>query len=88
VITSYEVQSGRQTISVLEAHNAQQAIIDFLRSLGCRDDEMVRLSPGAVSWRGAIFRAVPVSDAPEEVVPKKRTATRKPSRRSARRSNR
>lgn len=66
MLTTYEVhQSGRQTISVLEANNAQQAVIDLLRSLGCREDEIVRLSPGTVSWRGAIYRAVPVSDGPE-----------------------
>ena len=62
--TRYEVRSGRRTISVQDAHNAQQAVIDFLRSLGCHDDEIVRLSPGTVSWRGAIYRAVPASDEP------------------------
>jgi hypothetical protein len=33
--------------------------MDYVRSLGCRDAEVARLGADAVSWRGAVFRAVP-----------------------------
>jgi len=34
--------------------------MDYVRSLGCRDDEIARLGADALSWRGAVYRAVPV----------------------------
>ena len=34
--------------------------MDYVRSLGCREDEIARLGSDALSWRGAVYRAVPV----------------------------
>jgi hypothetical protein len=51
-------RSGGRIMSIQHAHNAQQAVMDYVRSLGCRDDEIVRLGGGSVSWRGARFQAV------------------------------
>lgn len=61
-----------------EAHTPQQAVIDYVRSLGCRDEEIMRLGPDAVSWRGAVYKAVPIS---EEAAAE---ASARPRRRSSR----
>ena len=39
--------------------------MDYVRSLGCRDVEVARLGADAVSWRGAVFRAVPAVPPPD-----------------------
>ena len=54
----YELKSGRRKVAVKVAPSAQAALFDHLRSLGCRDAEMTRLSVDSVAWRGAVFRAV------------------------------
>ncbi len=59
--TSYEVRCGRRLISRQRASTAREAIIEYLRSLGCRDDEMSWLGADAISWNGAVYRAVVVS---------------------------
>jgi hypothetical protein len=48
-------------VSVRSAATPQQALIDYLRSLGCRDGDLVRLGTDAVAWRGARYSAVPVA---------------------------
>jgi hypothetical protein len=45
-----------------QASSAHEALFDYARSLGCRDDEIVRLGVDAVSWRGAVYRAEPVHE--------------------------
>jgi hypothetical protein len=64
VITKYEIRSGKQVVSVQDAYNANQAVTEYVRGLGCRDDELVRLGLDSVAWRGARFRAVPADQAP------------------------
>jgi hypothetical protein len=59
--TSYEVRCGRRPISRRRASTAREALIDYLRSLGCRDDEMSWLGVDAISWHGAVYRAVAVA---------------------------
>jgi hypothetical protein len=56
---SFEVCSGKRRVSLRRASTAAEAVIDYLRSMGCRDDEMMRVGMDAVTWRGAIYRAVP-----------------------------
>ena len=34
--------------------------MDYVLSLGYRDDEIARLGADALSWRGAVYRAVPI----------------------------
>jgi hypothetical protein len=41
----------------MTAWSAGEALIEYLRGRGFRDDEMVRMRFDAVSWRGAIFTA-------------------------------
>jgi hypothetical protein len=58
--TSYEVRSGKRLVSLQHANTATEAVIEYLRSTGCRDNEMARVAGNAVSWRGAVYRAVPL----------------------------
>ena len=59
--TSYEVRSGRRPVSLQFASTAQEAVIEYLRSIGCRHDEIMRMGADAVAWRGAVYRAVPAA---------------------------
>ena len=50
-----------------------QAVIDYVRSLGVKDDEIRRLGVDRVSWRGAQFRAVLVpAESQQPGVPRQR----------------
>jgi hypothetical protein len=51
----YEIRSGRHSVARLDASSAQEALFDYMRSLGCRDDEIVRLGARTASWRGAVY---------------------------------
>jgi len=56
----YQVRSGRRSLAVRTAPTAQIALLEHARSLGCRDDEIMKLGVDAIAWRGAVFRAVPM----------------------------
>ena len=56
----YEIRSGRRTVSTQHSSSALQAAIDYVRSFGCRNDEITILGVDTVSWRGARFSAVAV----------------------------
>ena len=58
--STFQLRSGKRPIGLREASTAQQALFDYVRGLGCSDDEIMRLGPDAVAWRGAIYKAVPV----------------------------
>ncbi len=58
-MTRYEVRTGRHVVAVLTASTASEALGEYLRGLGCRHDESVRMGTDASSWRGAVYRAVP-----------------------------
>jgi hypothetical protein len=57
VVTNYQIHTGRKTVSVRDAGSGYQALVDYLRSVGCRDAEIVRTGSHSVSWRGAVYRA-------------------------------
>jgi hypothetical protein len=40
------------------ASTAAEALGEYLRGLGCRQDEIVRMGTDVSSWRGAVYRAV------------------------------
>jgi hypothetical protein len=60
--TNYVVCSSGRVVAVQVASSAPEALIDYLRALGCRDDEIVRLGDSAAAWRGATYRALPADD--------------------------
>ena len=60
VTTDYEIRSGKRPVSIRSGPSAQQALLDYVRSLGCSDAEIIRLGAAAVSWRGARYTAVAV----------------------------
>ena len=64
---NYEIHSGRRVVSIQNSATPLQAVVDYVRSLGCRDDEIRRLGVDSVSWRGARFSAVLVPAAPTSV---------------------
>jgi hypothetical protein len=53
----YEIRSGRRVVKTLNSVDALQAVVDYVRSFGCSDDEIRRLGVDTVSWRGARFSA-------------------------------
>ena len=64
--SKYEVHSGDRLIGFRTASTAQAALFDYVRSLGCRDEEVMKLAPDTISWRGAVYSAVQVSSEPSE----------------------
>jgi hypothetical protein len=62
----YEVYSGDRLVASRTTATAQAALFDYVRSLGCQDEEVEKLAPESISWRGAVFRAVQVSSEPKE----------------------
>jgi hypothetical protein len=65
VLRDYEIRAGKRPVSVRSGPSAQQALIDYVKSLGCKDAEIIRLGESVVSWRGARYVAVPVADSAE-----------------------
>lgn len=53
----YSVYSGRRAVGVRKAWSAAEAVIEYLVGIGCRSDELVRMGPNAIIWRGATFTA-------------------------------
>jgi hypothetical protein len=59
VLRSYQIILGGERVSVRDAASAQLALVEYLLMAGCRDEDIVRLGTRSVSWRGAVYRAVP-----------------------------
>jgi len=60
----YEIHAGRRIVSIEYSISAAQAVVDYVRSQGVKDKEIIRLGTDSVSWRGARFRAVLVPTEP------------------------
>jgi hypothetical protein len=56
-----DVRSGRRVVSCLDADTPRQALVEYLRGLGCRDDEIRCMGPSVVAWRGGVFTAEPAA---------------------------
>jgi hypothetical protein len=56
---TYEVRSGRYAVGLRTASTAHEALVDYLRGMGCRADEIVRMGDDTAAWRGAVYSAVP-----------------------------
>ena len=59
---TYEIRLGRRTVCHRDANTPQEAVTDYVRSFGTRDDEIARVAYDRVAWRGAVFQAVPAAD--------------------------
>jgi len=57
MLKNYDIIVGGNCVTVRAAPSAQMALLDYLRALGCRDSELVRLGACSVSWRGAVYSA-------------------------------
>jgi len=58
VTSTYEIWLGPNRIAVWEAGSALIALVEYLRGEGVADSDIMRLGQHAVSWRGAVYRAV------------------------------
>ena len=61
--TEYEIRSGGHCVSTRQAPSALVALLDYLRSLGCQDRDVVRLGTSSVAWRGAVYSATRSAEA-------------------------
>jgi ABC-type nitrate/sulfonate/bicarbonate transport system substrate-binding protein len=58
VTETYEIWLGPNRIAVWKAGSPLLALVEYLRAEGVGDQDIVRLGPHEVSWRGATYRAV------------------------------
>jgi hypothetical protein len=58
----YEIRSGRRVVSTQYSVSPLQAAVDYVRSFGTADSEILRVGVVVVAWRGARFTAVQVPD--------------------------
>lgn len=58
---TFEIRLGGRVIARREAITPQVAVLDYLRAIGCDDDDVVRVASDAASWRGAVYTAVEAS---------------------------
>jgi hypothetical protein len=42
----------------MESHTPRHAITQYLRSLGCSDEDIEPMGSDVVGWRGAVYTAV------------------------------
>jgi hypothetical protein len=59
---AYEIRLSGQTVAQREDIDPQFAVLDYLRALGCEEDEIIRVGNDSASWRGALYTAVSVRD--------------------------
>jgi hypothetical protein len=59
----YEIRLSGRVVGREEHIDPQLAVLDYLRSAGYEDEEIVRVGNDSASWRGALYTAVPASDA-------------------------
>jgi len=62
MVKTFEIRSGRHAVARTEATSAPEALSDYLRGLGCREAEVVRMGASSAAWRGAIYRVVPLDE--------------------------
>ena len=59
---TYEIHCGTRVVSRAKSYTPRHAVTDYLRSLGCRDDELEPMGDDAVAWRGAVYTGVETSE--------------------------
>ena len=55
---TYEIRCGDRVVAHAKSHTPRHAVTDYLRSLGCRDEEIEPMGSEGVAWRGAVYMAV------------------------------
>jgi len=65
VVETYEIHCGDRIVTQVRSPNPRYAVTDYLRSLGCTDDEIEPMGSDAVAWRGAVYTARAVDDSAE-----------------------
>jgi hypothetical protein len=67
-VQMYEIHCGARVVSRVRSFTARHAVNDYLRSLGCSDDEIEPIGEDAVAWRGAVYTGVETteSSSPED----------------------
>lgn len=60
--SEYHVIAGRRVIATRRGPSAREVALDYLRSMGCKRDEIVYYGTDGVSWRGAVYRAQRVEE--------------------------
>jgi hypothetical protein len=61
-VHTYEIHCGARVVSRVRSFTPRHAVNDYLRSLGCSDDEMEPLGEDSVAWRGAVYIGVETSE--------------------------
>jgi hypothetical protein len=61
-VQTYEIHCGDRVVTQVQSHTPRYAITDYLRSLGCTDDEIEAIGSDAVAWRGAVYTARAVGE--------------------------
>lgn len=59
---TYEIRCGRRVVSHVDSHTPRHAITQYLRSLGCSDEEMEPMGSDVIGWRGAVYTAVETAE--------------------------
>jgi hypothetical protein len=62
---TYGIQLMGRQVGQVEEIDPQLAVLDYLRSIGCEDDDVVRVGNDSASWRGALYTAVPAPEPSE-----------------------
>ena len=61
--TSYCVYSGKRAVGLQNAWSPSEAVIEYMRGQGYRNDEIRRMGYDSAAWRGATFTARKASEA-------------------------
>ena len=60
----FHILSGRRIVATRSGPCAREVALDYVRSMGCKRDDIIFYGIDGVSWRGAVYRAEP-ADSPE-----------------------
>ena len=63
----YHIFSGRRIVATKSGPSPREVALDYLRSMGCKRDEIIYYGLDGVMWRGAIYRAQGVVSAVADV---------------------
>ena len=59
---TYEIRCAGRVVSQVKSFTRRHAVTEYLRSLGCRDEELELVGADEIAWRGAVYTAVEASE--------------------------